>query len=123
MRILVLGVSGMLGSAAYRLLHKTDGIEVFGTARSSGAGRFFDASLRETLVTGIDAENVDALAGVLRDARPQVVLNCIGIVKQLATSKDPLVVIPINSMFPHRLARLCSLVGARLDPCKHGLRF
>jgi dTDP-4-dehydrorhamnose reductase len=35
-------------------------------------------------------------------------------VKQLDEANDPLSAIPINSILPHRLARLCSLVGARL---------
>lgn len=113
-RILILGVSGMLGSAAYRLLGGTDGIEVFGTSRGDGIGRHFRSELRSSIISGVDVENTDTLAGVLRDARPDVVINCIGIVKQLATAKDPLVALPINSILPHRLARLCSLVGARL---------
>jgi dTDP-4-dehydrorhamnose reductase len=35
-------------------------------------------------------------------------------VKQLAEADDPLTALPINSMLPHRLARLCELAGARL---------
>ena len=45
---------------------------------------------------------------------PDVVVNCIGLVKQLAQAEDPLVAIPINALLPHRLARLCDLAGARL---------
>ncbi len=37
-----------------------------------------------------------------------------GLVKQLDGAEDPLSAIPINSLLPHRLARLCDLVGARL---------
>jgi dTDP-4-dehydrorhamnose reductase len=46
--------------------------------------------------------------------RPGVVVNCIGLVKQLAAADDPLQALPINSLLPHRLAWLCSLIGARL---------
>jgi dTDP-4-dehydrorhamnose reductase len=45
--------------------------------------------------------------------RPSVVVNCIGLVKQLAQADDPLSALPINALLPHRLARLCGLVGAR----------
>ena len=38
---------------------------------------------------------------------PDVVINCVGLIKQLSDFSDPLKAIPINSMLPHRLARLC----------------
>jgi dTDP-4-dehydrorhamnose reductase len=38
----------------------------------------------------------------------------VGLVKQLAEAEDPLAALPINALLPHRLSRLCSLVGARL---------
>ena len=41
-------------------------------------------------------------------------INCVGLVKQLAEANDPLSALPINALFPHRLARLCGLVNARL---------
>jgi dTDP-4-dehydrorhamnose reductase len=89
-------------------------LTVFGTARSGDTRRFFDEPLRKNIVSGVDAENPDALAGTLRDLRPDVVVNCIGVVKQLASAKDPLVAIPVNSVLPHRVARFCDLLGARL---------
>jgi dTDP-4-dehydrorhamnose reductase len=46
--------------------------------------------------------------------RPVVVVNCIGIVKQAEAAKNPLVSIEVNSLFPHRLARLCCTKGIRL---------
>lgn len=113
MRVLVLGASGMLGNAMLRTLSASDVCEVWGTARSVGALRHFDPSLAQRIVTGIDVENADALIALLADVRPSVVINCIGLVKQLAQADDPLSALPINSLLPHRLARLCGLVGAR----------
>jgi dTDP-4-dehydrorhamnose reductase len=46
--------------------------------------------------------------------RPEVVVNAVGLVKQLAAADDPLAALPVNAMLPHRLARLCALAGARL---------
>jgi dTDP-4-dehydrorhamnose reductase len=43
-----------------------------------------------------------------------VVINCIGLIKQIKNADDPLVAIPINSLLPHRLAQLCGVTGARL---------
>lgn len=104
----------MLGSAAFRLLSEQFPTEVYGTVRSAAAAQAFGAQLAEHLTTGVDAENVDALAEFLAKIRPEIVINCIGVVKQLASSSDPLVSIPINAILPHRLARLCALGRARL---------
>ena len=114
MRIAILGVSGMLGSVAFRLLSEEPGLSVFGTARSGDVRRFFDKRFCKNIITGVDIEHVDGLVGTLGDVRPDVVINCVGIVKQLAAASDPLTTIPINALLPHRLARLCGLLGARL---------
>jgi dTDP-4-dehydrorhamnose reductase len=52
--------------------------------------------------------------GLFSSAKPDIVINCIGLVKQLAEADDPLAAIPINAMLPHRLARVCAVSGARL---------
>jgi dTDP-4-dehydrorhamnose reductase len=43
-----------------------------------------------------------------------MVINCVGLIKQLAGADDPLLAIPLNSLLPHRVARLCDMAGARL---------
>jgi dTDP-4-dehydrorhamnose reductase len=114
MKILVLGASGMLGNAMVRVLNENSALEVFGTVRSGGAGQFFTPDIAERLIAGIDVEQHDALVKLFARIRPDVVVNCIGLVKQLADAEDPLVALPLNAMLPHRLARLCELAGARL---------
>ena len=114
MKILVLGASGMLGNAMFRVLAERDAHEVYGTARSSGVKRHFETPLAQRIVSGVDVENTDALARLFDELRPQAVINCIGLVKQLSAADDPLQALPINALLPHRLARLCALVGARL---------
>jgi dTDP-4-dehydrorhamnose reductase len=114
MRILVLGASGMLGSAMMRVLSEKTENEVFGTVRSSALARFFSPQIAERLLSGCDVENHDALVKVFAQTKPDVVINCIGLIKQLAEADDPLVALPINSLLPHRLAALCKLSGARL---------
>jgi len=114
MKVLVLGASGMLGNAVLRLLGTSNGYEVFGSVRSTGAAHLLPETLRERVVPGVDVEDQDSLVALLDRVRPDAVINCVGIVKQLQEASDPLTTIPINSLLPHRLARLCSLVGARL---------
>lgn len=114
MKIMVLGVTGMLGNAMYRVFAEHPAHDVYGTARSDNARSFFSEALGKQLVTGINVEHYDSLVRVFALVRPQVVVNCIGLVKQLADANDPLRALPINSLLPHRLAALCQATGARL---------
>lgn len=113
-RLLVLGASGMLGNAVLQLFSQSPGYHAFGSVRSSGTLRLLPKQLHENIVTGVDVENFDSLTRLFASVQPDVVINCIGLVKQLAEADDPLAAIPINSMLPHRLARLCEVAGARL---------
>lgn len=112
-RVLVLGASGMLGNAVLRFFGRSPGFEVFGSARSATALPLLPAEFRERVVCGVDVENPDNLARLLERVRPDVVINAVGLVKQLAEADDPLMAIPINALLPHRLAWLCALAGAR----------
>lgn len=114
MRVLIVGVTGMLGSAVFRTLSQDSEFEVWGTLRSAGALRHFAEQDRVRLLCGVDVLDQDALVGVLASVRPDVVINCVGLIKQLADAKDPLSALPINAMLPHRLSKLCGLAGARL---------
>ncbi len=114
MRVLVLGATGMLGSAMVRILNEKKDLQVFGTARSNSLKNFFRSDISERLLFGVDVEQTDALVAALAQVKPDVVINCIGLVKQLDTATNPLQTIPINTLFPHRLAMFCELSSARL---------
>ena len=114
MRILILGVTGMLGNAMFRMLSEDPALTVFGSARSDSAKSYFKENLRQQIVCGVDVEHHDSLVSVFGKVRPEVVINCIGLVKQVVDVEDPLQAIPINTILPHRLAALCKVAGARL---------
>lgn len=113
-RILILGVTGMLGNAMLRVLAAREGLDVVGASRSTGAEKQFPNETKAEFVVGLDAESPDSLAAILARVRPDIVINCVGIVKQLDDAKSVLASLPINSLLPHRLARLCAIGGARL---------
>ena len=114
MKILVLGVTGMLGNVMFKYLSRNDRYDVYGSGRSESARRNFDRELAGRIVTGVDVENQDSLVRLFESVKPEVVINCVGLIKQLAAADDPLAAIPINAMLPHRLAALCGVAGARL---------
>jgi dTDP-4-dehydrorhamnose reductase len=112
-RILVLGATGMLGNAMLRLFAQSPGFAVSGSARSPAPASAAPV-LHERVITGIDVEDHAALTRLFAEVQPHVVINCVGLVKQLAAANDPLAAITINSLLPHRLARACEPHGARL---------
>lgn len=114
MRILVLGASGMLGNAMVRVLAEKNDFEVYGTVRASSVCGLFSKEIASRLITGCDVGDHDALVKAFSRVRPDVVINCIGLVKQVADAEDPLQAIRINALLPHQLAGMCSLAGARL---------
>lgn len=114
MKIMILGATGMLGSAMTRVISEADEHEVIALSRASEARQWFPADIRARFFGGLDVDNYENLARAFANHRPDVVVNCIGVVKQLAAASDVLSSVPINSLLPHRLAQLCGMVGARL---------
>ena len=115
MKILILGAGGMLGSTLYRLLPEY-GHDVYGTLRQSKKTQFIIDYFNNinNLIFNIDVLNTDQLSQVISHLKPKVIINCIGIIKQLDIANNPLYVIPINSLLPFRLAELTERVSARL---------
>ena len=111
--VLVLGVTGMLGSTVLKYFFSRNKYEVFGTMRGSKTPTALE-NLKKSIICEIDAEHTDEIAKVLDIYKPSIVINCVGVVKQLAESNDPLICMPINSLLPHKLNRLCKLRNVRL---------
>jgi dTDP-4-dehydrorhamnose reductase len=114
LKILIIGATGMLGYAMIRVLSERADWQVHGTARAESAKRLFASEIAERLIFSVHVDQNDSLIRAFTRIRPDVVINCVGLVKQLADAGDPLQAIPINALLPHRLARLCELSGARL---------
>ena len=113
-KILILGASGMLGNAIFRYFVEHTEHCVVGSIRADSARHKLPMNLRDHTISGGAVDDPDMLARLIDRAQPTIVINCVGLIKQLEDGNDPLSAIPINSTLPHRLARLCSLIGARL---------
>ncbi len=114
MRVLVLGATGMLGHTVFEHFLAAGDHEVWGTVRGDHGLDVFTPAEQARLRRGVDVLDEPGLQATLDDLAPDVIINCIGVIKQLQAAHDPLVVLPINSMLPHRLARWCAKTGARL---------
>lgn len=114
LRVLIFGASGMLGSTIFRDFSADENFETFGTLRSAAGAKLFAHDFRDALIPNVDVEVESGILAAFAQARPDVVINCVGIIKQLRNSSDHLESLAINSSLPHRLAKYSSLVGARL---------
>jgi dTDP-4-dehydrorhamnose reductase len=113
-KILILGVSGMLGNTLYRYFRDKTEKFVIGASRNSISAPSMYQTEHAILESGFDVDNTDALLELFNKHRPNIVVNCIGIIKQMSVADDPLVAIPINAELPHRISKLCKLINARL---------
>jgi len=115
MRVLILAASGMLGHSLLYALKKSHGMDVHGTVRSKEPLiGIMPASIIDTLVAGVDAYDMKTVEKAMRDVQPDVVINCIGIVRQQAEGHMRLPCIELNARLPHLLHGLCKEYGCRL---------
>lgn len=112
--ILVLGASGMLGNAILRFFSNIKGYKVKGAVRSKSSIDLFPQRIQQLVLSGLNIENEKNLIKIIKDTESGTVINCIGLVKQLSDSNDPSIALPINSIFPHKLAKICSACDSRL---------
>jgi len=104
----------MLGNVLFRYFQENNLFDTWGTLRREHSLINFPISARHKLIPNIDVLNHDELINVFDKVQPDYVINCTGLVKQLASAQNPLSVLPINSLFPHKLAKICSISQARL---------
>lgn len=97
MKILVLGKNGMLGHVVFNYFLE-QGHEVFGTG-THGDAIFYDANY-----------NMSALEEILKKYQPDIVINCIGILNQLA-EENKVMAIKLNSLLPHYIDALSQNFG------------
>jgi dTDP-4-dehydrorhamnose reductase len=103
----------MLGHVLFDRLHEGGVHEVWATVRTADGVRP-PLPLREWLVPGVQADRLETLAAAVERLRPDVVVNCIGLIKQRPAAEDPVAAIGLNALFPHQVARMCGAAGARL---------
>ena len=104
----------MLGSTFLRAFSSDPNFFTFGTMRGDSIAVNFAPEFHGNLIPNIHLVGESGLLSAFSIAKPDVVINCIGIIKQLPYSNDHLNSLAINSTLPHRLAQYCNAFGARL---------
>ncbi len=112
-KILILGGTGMLGHKLYSILQRN--YDAYATIRSSlREVEKFNIFNAENIFENVNVENLNSVIDVATKLKPMVLINCVGIIKQLKESNDPIKSIKINALLPHQLSILCEKLNIRL---------
>ena len=104
MKIVVLGVSGLIGRYVFSELSSS--FDVIGTTTKNyndiSETKFF--SKNKNILYDFKILNYESCFKKLEEIQPKYILNCIGITKR-KINDNILDVLEVNSVFPHKLAR------------------
>ncbi|KAA3660678.1 MAG: NAD-dependent epimerase/dehydratase family protein [Calditrichaeota bacterium] len=109
-RVLVFGSNGMLGAMVSKYLVARTDFEVAGTYHKNSLSALTEIELANEY--NFDASSMAVghdLDGILREFRPDYIVNCIGIINRYCNtgkSADVLRATQINSVFPHFLSSI-----------------
>lgn len=109
MRALVLGATGMLGHVVAERLGERFELHI-GVRELERARRWSIPGEPHV----VDAMAPESAAELVDRVRPALVVNAIGLVKQLEVASRAVPAITVNALLPHRLADACAAHGARL---------
>ena len=113
MRVLILGGSGMIGHRLWIRLQEA--YETWVTIRGT-AIPFPDLPEfpRQYICPNVDALALDEVERALAAVQPDVVVNCIGLIKQGPLADDPASAIRVNALLPHQIAQICRTSNVRM---------
>ncbi len=115
-RVLVLGVSGMLGHKMFQVLGRTFG-DVRGVMRARKSAPEiapYGFLHGDAVLDCVDLADWAAVKAVLAETNPDIVVNCVGVIKQRVEATSAIPSISINALLPHLLAEHLATTGGRV---------
>ena len=103
-RILIFGATGMLGHQLYKILSLNTKLVVYGTCRNTSKSKIL--SRYKKLITFRNLLELKKLRIFINKIKPDIVINCVGIIKQNSKLNSKKVIFKINSTFPNYLSKL-----------------
>lgn len=103
MKVLILGAKGMAGHVMVEHFRSLPGVSVYRTTR--------DRTDSDSLY--LDACDEEHLIKLMEVVRPDVTINCIGLLNEEAANREQ-EAMQVNALLPHRLRRLADKTGGRL---------
>ncbi len=113
MKVLVVGGGGMLGHKLVQVFSRE--FDVFTTLRDS-VEKYARFGIFDPVKTfeNIDIEDIAGIEALFAKIHPDVVVNAVGLIKQVPNSANVVETLTVNSIFPHRLAEVATKYRSRL---------
>ena len=113
-KIIVLGANGMLGHKVFEVLSKYKNFDVYGTVTNMDSfNGLLPKKFEGKIIKGIYADKIETVEKLIKIEKPNVIVNCIGIIKQNKEINDTINSIVINALFPNLVSNLCDKYHCR----------
>ena len=106
-RVLILGSTGLLGSTILKYFSIKSNFECFGTIRKSSDKKKLKY-INKVKLYKVDFDKSRSLRKIFNMIKPNLVINCIGVVKQVLNNNMNSEIIRVNSFLPHYLSELAN---------------
>lgn len=113
MRILILGANGMLGHVLFNYFSKVCNFKTFGTVRLRRQLASFTNDVQNNIHL-ISIQKDSEIIKIINKLIPDLIINCLGLVKQKFLPNDFIMSIQMNALLPHRLAKITQNYSVRL---------
>ena len=88
MKVLILSSDGMLGHKVFSHIYKNNKYEVKGTIKDKNDNNTpFIENFLDNIIDNIDVNNFQIVEDLACRFNPDVIINCIGLIKQLKISR------------------------------------
>lgn len=119
-KVLILGSTGLLGSTLLKYFSKKNNFKCYGAIRKNPYStklRNISTKLRNIKnikICKIDYKKKSDIITVFNQIKPNIIINCIGIINKFTQKNKISETIRINSILPHDLAEIVNLKKKRL---------
>ena len=112
--LMILGANGMLGHMLFKYFNFYSSLNTIGVLRDKSNLSNDPKLYKSKNIFELNIIEDNQLQKLINKFKPEFIINCVGIVKQHQDANNPLVSIAVNSLFPHKLNKLCQLFGIKL---------
>ncbi len=69
---------------------------------------------KSRILPNVTIEDLNSVEAAVKSVNPDVIVNAIGIIKQIPSATNVVKTLTVNAVFPHQLAEIANCFGARL---------
>lgn len=104
-KILILGSTGLLGNTILRYFSRKLNFKCYALIRKN-TDKIKFKNIHNVKFYKINYDKLNDIKAILNKVKPHVIVNCIGLVKQLINNYKISEIIKVNSLMPHYLSEL-----------------